>query len=208
LQVTGLDTSIPAYELWLLPGAQNQRGGHEKAGSHLVAVSFRYHSNEFYNIAWINAMKRYAASLGIANYSPRELYQYSYDAVLAWEANVCHQPTNPVLVRQLARSYAALGDLDLEISGWWKIFESHPLQISILRLLYSACLRKYSRQTDHFSLLKFVELCGMHLLSNTAGESGVGHLDWWPLASEEDLMMLEPYMEKQWWKNASSCLIQ
>ena len=148
-------------------------------------------------------MKQYAAILGIASYSPLELIRRSYDTVLAWEDNVHHQPGNPVLVTQLAWSYATLGDIDFEILGWWRIFERNPIQMTILMLLHKACVRKYSTQTANLSLLKFLRLCTMRLLSSRAEKNGIRHLDWWPLASEDDLMMLKPYIVKQWWKNTS-----
>jgi hypothetical protein len=131
------------------------------------------------------------------------LIRHSYDAVLAWEDNVHRQPGNPVLVAQLAWSYAILGDIDFEISGWWRIFERNPIQMTILRLLHQACVRKYSTQTANVSLLQFAKLCAMRLLSGRAEKNGIGHLDWWPLASDDELMMLTPYMAKQCWKNAS-----
>jgi hypothetical protein len=196
-RVTNGDNSMPeeGYELWLL---------RDELKSNLVAISFRYWSPEYLELAWIEAVKQYAALLGIPAYQPQKLERHVYNAILAWESNILLDPGNPVLVKQLALAYTAVGDIDFEISGWWGIFKRHPFQIIILKLLHKACLRKYKKSTRDISLLKFIKLCAMRLLADYADKRGIKHLDWWPLASEDDLMLLQPYIQKQLWENAST----
>src|SRR5208282_6513057 len=63
--------------------------------------------------------------------------------------------------------------------------------------------RKNSVKRGFPSLLSFTRLCWLHLLSCKVEQRGLGHLDWWPWASQEELMIFQPYMEKRPWNIVS-----
>jgi hypothetical protein len=47
-------------------------------------------------------------------------------------------------------------------------------------------------------------LYGITRLSQKCRDWGIGEIDWWPLASEDDLKMVQPYMTRVLWSVCSS----
>lgn len=181
-------------DIWVIPF---EGTGQVKAGT--LTLLFSYYHDEFIDIKWLWAMKQFASVLGLNDYKPDELIDYYYKALHIWEDNVDKQPDNPIMVSTLSEAYAKLGDLSVEIAGWWRLFERHPTRLSFLKFLHQACIAKYSLNPGFLSLLSFARLCAFYLLSRKAHISGLGHLDWWPLAREEEMMIFQPYMKKEGW---------
>lgn len=164
---------MEGYELWLLPRGE----GHAKemsGGTSNIHISLRSIAMSL-GCGCLSSTPRFLASLHLPI---RALRLQLYTTFYTWEDNVMTNPSNPFLVTQLAWAYHTLRDVDIEISGWWLIFEKHPSNLSILKLLYGACLRKYAYESGNLSLLKFITLCAMRILSTKADESGWAYLNW------------------------------
>jgi hypothetical protein len=189
-------------DIWILPFERDGRRRHHSTGARvgIVTIVFRYYHDAFINIAWPQAIKQFADLLGLDSYTHEYHSECYQEALTTWEDNVDKQPRNPVMISQLARGYATFGDLNLEIAVWWRLFERHPTQVSFLKLLYRACIRKHSLKPGFPSLCSFARLCLLRLVSCKAEKMGLCYLDWWPLAGEEELMIFQPHMEKQPWK--------
>jgi len=123
---------------------------------------------------------------------------YLIRIVIILEDRADSRPRDPVTLHQLAESYTVLGDIDVEIAGWWRLFERHPTQLAFFRNLHRACVCKGSLHSGSASFLFFCRICGLYLLSRRA-EHFIGCIDWWPFANKDDLMILQPFMEKKVW---------
>lgn len=115
--------------------------------------------------------------------------------ISGWLELVLLHPTEMGLVKRLDEAYIVKGDQDLAMEGWWTVLVKHPLRPSIARKFRDACFRKQRlskpsiRDTVHF-----LWLCILSLASEISVDWGFGELDWWPLASHDELMALRPYM--------------
>jgi hypothetical protein len=194
----GRNDTKQKLDVWVIPFGQATSHGLE-IGTCTLTLLFRYFREEFIDIAWLQAMKRFALLLGLTNYTPDELLSCYHQALITWENNVDKDPGNPIMVTQLAKGYDLLGDLGMEIAGWWRLFERHPTRLSFLRLLHNACVRKNSIDPGFPSWVSFTGLCAMYLISRNAEVAGIGHLDWSPLAAEERFMIFQPYRVRKRW---------
>lgn len=116
-------------------------------------------------------------------------------------------PDDAGLRRKLADAYFVQGNDDETIAGWWKLLCRHPHQIGILKILRDACYRKRglsSKAPELISLVYFGWLCLLSFLSGKVMTYGIRKVNWWPLASDDELMMLRPYMVKHEWTCVSS----
>ena len=187
-------------DIWVIPFGQSDHQQHATDSPSLTII-FTYYRDDFIDFEWLRAMKRFAGIMGIDDYSPDELRSWLYEALLLWEDNVDKHPRNPIIISKLAEAYADLGDLTFEIAGWWRLFERHPTQLSFLNMLHRACVAKDSISPGLGSLISFTRLCALYLMSRKSQMSGWGYLDWWPLAGEDEMMILQPYFRKRLWKN-------
>lgn len=114
------------------------------------------------------------------------------------QACVNADPENKALKKSLAMSLMATGKLDEAITCWSELAEREPNSFTIMEELYTTNQQNYSlrTQSSFVSHLRFIILCAFSILSRRFVDWGVGQVDWWPFASEDDLMMLEPHMAK------------
>jgi hypothetical protein len=192
---------IRTLDILVLPFIQNWERQSSGVNKGIVILMFDYFTDEFILIAWLKAMKQFANLLGLSNYSPDCLIGRSKDALAVWEDNAENQPGNPVVISRLAEAYATLGDIDVEIAGWWRLLERHPGRLSFLSLLYRAWIRKTSEEPNLTSFLSFWRLCILFYLSRKAETAGIGYLYWWPLAGEEELMLFRSHVENRSCRN-------
>lgn len=118
-----------------------------------------------------------------------------------------NDPENQYLKKCLAQSFMTKGRVDDAITIWWDLVERNPLDLGILYELYTARYFKHEPQPKKLSFsfnLYFIVLCGLSVLNKKCSDWGIGDVDWWPLVSEDDLMILTPYMHKVKWHDVSS----
>ena len=108
-------------------------------------------------------------------------------------------PNSQSLRRSLAHALAAKNCLDDAISMWWELVYEDPRDIRNLSGLYAANRRKYRLEVkvSFGSHLYFLFLYVISRVSCLLLKWGFGELDWWPVVSTEELMMLQPFMEKR-----------
>jgi hypothetical protein len=112
-------------------------------------------------------------------------------------------PLNRLLQKRLDDLYCGEQQYDEAIKGWWTLLRQNPFRINFLRRLHEVWFRKYKTVSDsprETSLVRFAWLCLLKFLSEKAAEHDIGEIDWWPLATEDDLTLLQPYMVKRAWK--------
>lgn len=112
-------------------------------------------------------------------------------------------PNDPTLRRNLAESYQRQGDHDKAIAGWWDLLCKNPFQMGIFVMLHQACYRKRGslpNMPQWISLLYFGWLCLFSYISAKAVRYGLGKVDWWPFVTEDELMLLRPYMIQRKWR--------
>lgn len=186
-------------DIWILPfGQDDGRRDHSTGG--IVTIVFRYYHDAFIELAWPRAMKQFSDLLGLDSYSHNYLFDCYQKALTTWEDNVDKQPSNLVMISRLAQEYAIFGDPKVEIAGWRRLCERHPMQILFWKFLRQACIREHSLKPGFSSLCLFIRLCILHLVSCRAEKMGLCYLDWWPLVGDDELMIFQPNMEKLPWK--------
>lgn len=115
--------------------------------------------------------------------------------ISGWLDLVLLHPTETGLVEKLDEAYVAKDDHDLAMEGWWMVLVKHPLHLSIVKKFRDACFRKQRLSKPSMQdTLHFLWLCILSLASEISVDWGSGELDWWPLASQDELMALRPYM--------------
>jgi hypothetical protein len=102
----------------------------------------------------------------------------------------------------LDMQYQFMREMSLEsaISMHWAVVDQDPYDLGLLRALYMICSEKYRFPevgSNFTSRLRVTLICWISILSRKCIEWGLGKVDWWPLASEDDLMMLTPYMRME-----------
>jgi tetratricopeptide (TPR) repeat protein len=121
-----------------------------------------------------------------------------FHAISGWHELTSIHPAEEGFLRRLDEVYLALNDHDKAMEGWWMLLVSHPLHLPIFKKFNNACSRKHHFENRSiFYLLYFVWLCLLLLATEISVAWGFGELDWWPLASEDELMMLRPYMVQE-----------
>jgi hypothetical protein len=122
----------------------------------------------------------------------------TFDTISGWYELASIHPAEEGFLRRLDEAYLALNDHDKAMEDWWMLLVSHPLHPSIFNKFKSACYRKlHVENPSILYLLYFIWLCFLLLATEISVEWGFGELDWWPLASEDELMMLRPYMVQE-----------
>ena len=175
-------------QIWVFP-YETGDGEYGTSEQRRLLLGFRYTNEEFIDASWRKALNKYASTLGFDD--------SGHGVPVTWD-DVNEHPGNPELRNRLAQAYSEFGDGRTEIAGWWRLFERHPTQLSFLKLLYRACIREKELEPSFPSILSFARICALLLLSQKAKVHGLGHLDWWPLACEEEFKILQPHLnEKQ-----------
>lgn len=108
-------------------------------------------------------------------------------------------PKNESLRRSLAHALVATNRLDDAISVWWELVNDDPWDLRNLSELYAANCLKYGfgDKVSFGSHLYFLFLYVISRVSCILSKWGFGELDWWPVVSTDELMMLRPFMEKR-----------
>jgi tetratricopeptide (TPR) repeat protein len=120
------------------------------------------------------------------------------EAITGWTRLVNTHPTIS-LVNKLDEAYATIKDNDVAMEGWWAILEKHPTRLSVLRKLRDTCESRYQGTFSRMSVFRFALLCFLSFISRKFVYWDMGESDWRPLANEDDLMMVRPFMEKRQW---------
>lgn len=106
-------------------------------------------------------------------------------------------------VEKLSDELSREGDQDGAMATWWQLLETNLLRMQILKKFYTSCYKQKRlerlKHPSRPSLLYFWWLCILTYMSNCAREWNWGELDWWPLASEAELMVLIPFIQKIEW---------
>jgi hypothetical protein len=125
-----------------------------------------------------------------------------------WKGLVMQHPRSATLLDQLSQALMNLEDFELEMATWWDLLKSHPLNMSILRCFWVACCKKPRNPLEaataevlasHFTY--FACLCFLNLIADHLQKYGIEDIDWWPLAHEDHLMLIRPYMVKVEWSS-------
>ena len=127
-------------------------------------------------------------------------------AVAGWVNLVRNHPNIYALQSRLSEAYNVNKDQNAAIAGWLSLWESHPTNVGLLRNLRDACNLKYQPllgQSD-LSLFYIAWLGLFSMLSRWLLEWDIDEVDWWPFVSEDELMMLRPYMVKYQWRCVTS----
>jgi tetratricopeptide (TPR) repeat protein len=89
------------------------------------------------------------------------------------------------------------------ISQWLTLWEENPTNLNLLRRLQDAYNRKKERQQNDgsrtYSLLYIGWLAFLSLSSRWVMQWDILEVDWWPLASEDEVMLMRPYLCKTEW---------
>lgn len=126
--------------------------------------------------------------------------------ISGWFKLVRKHPSNSMLHKRLSVAYSLKRDGDEEIMGWWMLLASYP-SFSLLRRLKEACNQKYGSVFSRRSVWYFAWLCLLSLLDHKLRQWGLGESIWWPLADDDELMILRPYWVKSEWRCVYSFLI-
>jgi hypothetical protein len=92
------------------------------------------------------------------------------------------------------------GAIDEAISNWSKIVDQDPSNLGNVTKLYVAYCYKYGS-----TLIEFPSILNLYVMfvysisqiSQLLRQLGIGELDWWPLVSVDNFMMIQPFMEKR-----------
>ena len=140
-------------DIWILQGdCRSHHSTGARAG--FVAMVFRYFHDEFFNVAWPQAVKKFADTLGLDSYTHEyldECYKRVYerkgdiDMIAEWKQFVLEKWPKPMtnkLVDKLADAYGRKGDIDKEIAGWKQLVWEKPLADELVDKLADAYERK------------------------------------------------------------------
>lgn len=176
--------------IWLIPMMRPVQSN--RRAERILRLIFIYNTEEYIDFTWTEAVKEVATGPRL----PCVLHKYVELYVgRVWQLVNRMHSADPKAVDQLVRAYSALGSLEVEIVGWWQLFENHPINPSFLKNLRLACVRKYHLGSSMPSLLHFLCLCFLHFLSQKAKRNGLGRLDWWPLARYDEFTIFQPVIE-------------
>jgi hypothetical protein len=110
---------------------------------------------------------------------------------------------DPLTARRFAQILISDGKIEKALTILWPLAERFPQDLGILLELFDASRLKYgSKPKGPFfgSYVFIMFLYGITWLSQKCRDWGIGEIDWWPLASEDDLKMVQPYMARApWW---------
>lgn len=124
-------------------------------------------------------------------------------ALEGWNGLVTRHPMVDSLVKRLAQAHAVIDDPDATMSTWWVLLKSNPSRFVILKEFWNACSRRRGLVSEFGSsipgLLYFIWLCLLNWISDYCLEYGIEDIDWWPLATEDDIMNIRPNMVKSGW---------
>ena len=113
------------------------------------------------------------------------------------EQVVREEPGNEFLIQNLADLYRLQDDIDLELLGWYRLFEAKPRHVKLLgKLTEVLALKYYGHEPSRWKILYMRWICLLFLVSSKARRAGFPHLEWWPLADDRDLNKLERYLKR------------
>lgn len=126
-----------------------------------------------------------------------------YQSIEGWKRLVKRHPKSCTLVNCLSQSLDTIDDADIAMAIWWEILKANPVQLPILREFWDACGRRrrqrHKFKTPALNIIHFTWLCALNYISDECLKYGIEDIDWWPLAMEDDIMDLRPYMVKREW---------
>lgn len=124
------------------------------------------------------------------------------DVVAGWLELVRRHPRVRILHSKLAEAYDLMQDDNAAIAGWLMLWEHNPMNVSLLRNLRDACNRKIRKESCQQDLsLFYIAWLGFYsLLSHWLVQWDIYEADWWPFVSEDELMILRPYLVRYQWR--------
>ena len=96
------------------------------------------------------------------------------------------------------------GFLDAAMSTCLESLKRNPTNLSCLKRLRDIA---YRRHREHWGpiremhLFRFAMVCSLSILSSKLDEWGLGEVDWWPFAEEDEIMMVRPFVRKVPWRS-------
>ena len=112
--------------------------------------------------------------------------------IAGWKEVVLKHPYSRGAIDKLREAFIANDNCNTAIAGWWEVYEVNMLRLSILKELRDSFDLKY-RHCAKTSLLQFFFYCLMVLIARKLMQWGAERVDWWPLATEEEIIKLLPY---------------
>ena len=114
-----------------------------------------------------------------------------------WLKLVERHPKVKSLHSRLSQTYSDSGDYNAAIVAWLCLWEKFPTNINFLRYLQDVCNKKIERESRGMPLSLFfiTWLAFFSYLARWLLQWDL-HTDWWPFVSDDDLMILRPYMVK------------
>lgn len=111
-------------------------------------------------------------------------------------------PPRESVTKSRAHMLLAQGHIDQALGILWELADENSDDIGVLRELYVASREKYSIPVKSTFTAQWYALlvCQLSVLSRRSEAAGLGEVDWWPLATEDDLMMIKPRMEKCYYR--------
>jgi hypothetical protein len=126
--------------------------------------------------------------------SPKSLYENSSkpgitgtDAVVSW-------------LEGLTRVGEVNEGTDEIMSAIWVQLKHSPFNLTALRTLRALCQKKYPLKFDRVHIIYFGWLCLLAYVSQDCTEQGRGATKWWPVASDDMVMMVLPYAKTIEWQ--------
>ena len=90
-------------------------------------------------------------------------------------------------------------DCDERMAPLWGHLERLSFQVTTLVDLRDLCHKKFPIAFRNVCLLRFAWYSVLSLISRKCAEKGWGATSWWPIASDEMVMMVTPYSKKVEW---------
>ena len=128
-------------------------------------------------------------------YQDKELAQRE----TGWYELVKRHPGNRHLQMELAKVFESQNNNDKAIETWWSLVKQNPNQLGLFRSLRDAVIRKHPSAFANSSLVRFIWIWVLSLASLKLSDWGMGDTNWWPLATEDELMMVRPFTLKRRW---------
>jgi hypothetical protein len=114
-----------------------------------------------------------------------------------------YAPNQVVFGRTQSKEFNAENEtIDETISHWSNIVHRDPSNLDNVTELYRAYCHKYRSALVAFPSTLRLHVMFVYRLSQICQlvrQVGIGELDWWPLVSTDDFMMIQPFMEKRFY---------
>jgi hypothetical protein len=123
-------------------------------------------------------------------------------AIQGWKELSMAHPQNDAIRMKLAEAYGSARDYNEAISISLEIWKRKPWSVSRLAVFRGHCYRRHPMKRE-INLLRFAIVCALSIFSSKFVQVGSDRFNWWPLANENEIMMVRSYMCKQEWCSVS-----